>query len=150
MEVFRIALSKFANELRATGLENRWNYKGQKVIYAAASRSLACLECLVHSSGETLLRCFSVMVIHVPDDLYVENIDISKLPEDWNVRSRPAECQKTGAEWVASQRAPLLRVPSAVVRNEYNYVINVSHPSFLKIRLIASEPFLFDKRLKVG
>lgn len=149
MEVFRIALSKFAGELRASGLENRWNYRGQKVIYTAASRSLACLESLVHSSGETLLQRFSVMVIYVPDDLFVESIDTSQLPAGWNVRSRPAKCQKTGSEWVISQRSLLLKVPSAILTNEYNYIINVNHPDFSKIKLIATEPFLFDRRLRI-
>jgi len=148
MEVFRIALSKFAGELKATGFENRWNYKGQKVIYAAASRSLACLECLVHSSGEALSQYFHIMVIHVPDDLDVENVNTSKLPKDWNARARSEACQSIGSDWIVSQGSPLLRVPSAIIRNEYNYIININHPHFSRVKLVATEPFLFDGRLK--
>jgi RES domain-containing protein len=147
MEVYRIALSKYAHELKASGLENLWNFEGQEVIYSAASKSLAFLENLVHNSYEMLSDPYEIMVIYVPDDLHVESLNPGKLPAQWNLQSHPIECKELGSQWLDSCRSPLLKVPSAIVNNEFNYLINVNHPDFPKIRIVGNEPFFFDKRL---
>ena len=68
MEVYRICLAEYAKGLFASGARGRWNVKGSFVIYTAGSRALACLENVVHRSGEGLQSIFKVLVIHVPDD----------------------------------------------------------------------------------
>ena len=148
MEVFRITLAEYANELYASGRSNRWNYKGEKVIYAAASRSLACLENVVHSSGVALSQSFTVMVIYIPDKISIETIAIEQLPKDWNKKARPQTCQSLGSQWINSNASLLLQVPSSIIPDEKNYLINPTHKDFTKVKIIDRQHFYFDQRLR--
>jgi RES domain-containing protein len=148
MECFRITHAQYADTLYASGRAGRWNSEKQSMIYTAASRSLACLENVVHRSGRGLNALFKVMVIYVPDDLYIEILDTHQLPEQWYQSVYVPECRQLGNAWLNSQRSPVLKVPSAIIPNEYNYLLNPLHPDFLKIRLIATENFRFDMRIK--
>ncbi len=147
MEVFRITLAKYAQTLFAPGIPGRWNQQGQEVIYAASSRSLACLENLAHKRGLGLQQNYRTIVIHVPDELPVQQINLKDLPKEWNHSSVCPQCQQIGAAWYEAATTPLLKVPSAVIPYEWNYVIHAHHPDFQKITIISQEPFYFDPRL---
>ena len=148
MIVYRITKATYADRLVASGGVARWNERGQFVIYSAATRALACLENVVHRSGEGLLDVFRVMVIDVPDDLSVETVVIDELPADWFDFHQYATCQRMGGEWLRSGRSAVLRVPSAIIAHEWNYLLNPAHPQFTRIRLLRTEPFVFDPRIK--
>ncbi len=81
MIVYRIIHKKFADKLVASGIENRWNFSGQFVIYTSANRALACLENLVHTNGESLssdlYMCLSILI---PDDATLTRISLEDLP----------------------------------------------------------------------
>lgn len=126
----------------------RWNSGGKRVIYTAENRSLACLENLVHRGGEGLNETFQVMVIHIPDHLSVKTIAETDLPRNWNKSVRCAKCRAIGDQWLAEQDTAVLRVPSALVRNEYNYVLNTLHDEFDAIEIVTTEAFEFDTRLR--
>lgn len=152
MEVFRITLEKYAHELFAPGLAGRWNQKGQFVIYTAASRSLACLENLVHRRGiglqaEDLTFSYIVMVIHVPDTLAISRIESDHLSPNWSENADLSECQKIGSNWYNEARTPILSIPSALVPAERNLVLHTKHLDYSSIQLINAEPFIFDRRL---
>ncbi|WKN45903.1 RES family NAD+ phosphorylase [Tunicatimonas pelagia] len=147
MEVYRITLAKYADQLFAPGLAGRWNRKEQLVIYTAASRSLACLENLVHRRGIGLQQSYQVMAIHVPDQLTVQRIEESDLIPNWRNSIDQSETQLIGSQWYQEARKPVLSVPSAIVPAERNIVINTKHPDFAKVQLIGTEPFAFDPRL---
>ena len=152
MEVFRVTQARYATSLYASGWEGRWNQEGQKVIYTASSRSLACLENLVHRRGRGLLADFKVMVIYLPDDLAHERIELGRLPggslaEGWNRAADVSYCQQLGSAWYRAAHSPVLSVPSAVIPMERNVVINTEHSEYNKIRLIHTESFHFDPRL---
>lgn len=147
MEVFRITKAKYAGQLYASGLEGRWNKKGEEVIYAAHSRSLACLENLVHKSGLGSSVTYRTMVIYIPDELPIHQVSLQELPQGWNEISLNKTCQQLGSRWYAAKDAAVLRVPSAVIPTEFNYVINTRHSNFSQIKLIEAVPFFFDKRL---
>ncbi|WKN45127.1 RES family NAD+ phosphorylase [Tunicatimonas pelagia] len=148
MEVFRIVKAEYANELFASGRTNRWNYTGEKVLYTAASRSLACLENLVHASGEILSEQFTIMVIYIPDDLAVTSVRPNELPSDWFQRARHPSCQAIGSQWFQTENTPILKVPSAIMHQEFNYVLNTQHSDYKKIQLIDQQSFAFDPRFK--
>lgn len=149
MVVYRITKAIYADRLVASGGAARWNERGQFVIYTAATRALACLENVVHRSGEGLLETFRVMVIEVPDELPFDTISIDTLPTDWFDFSQYDMCQQIGGAWLRNGQSVILRVPSAIISNEYNYLLNPAHPDFLRIRLHRTEPFTFDPRIKV-
>ncbi len=148
MLVYRITKALYANQLVASGGAARWNSRGQFVIYTAATRALACLENVVHRSGEGLLDTFRVMVIEVPDTLLIETVSPGALPPDWFDFQQYNRCQQLGGEWLGSRRSAVFRVPSAIVPNEWNYLLNPAHPDFLRITLLRTEPFVFDPRIK--
>lgn len=149
MNVYRITKKKYSNELVSSGLANRWNDKGEDVIYASETRSLACLENIVHRSGLIRSDSYCTMVIYIPDELLFSTINLDDLPDDWNSTELCTRCQQLGSDWFKSKSTALLRVPSAVIPEEYNIVINTKHADFKKIKLITTLPFYFDKRLVV-
>jgi len=147
MELFRIANKDYANELYAPGFSGRWNNAGQKVIYTASSRSLACLEIIVQANRQIKTAQFRTMVVYAPDNSSVQQVNISQLSVEWNQTVFSEECKAIGSEWFLKKKDLLLRVPSAVIPDEFNYVINILHPDFKSIKLVDVLPFYFDKRL---
>ncbi|MEZ0606966.1 RES family NAD+ phosphorylase [Fibrella sp. WM1] len=148
MEVYRITRAVYADRLVASGGVARWNARGRFVIYTAGSRALACLENVVHRSGEGLQALFRVMVIHVPDDVPSQTITPADLPANWADYQNFDVCQQLGERWLTTGQTAVLRVPSVIVPQEWNYLLNPAHPDFARIELLRTEPFLFDPRIK--
>ena len=147
MELFRITKEEFSRTIFAPGFQGRWNRTGEEVIYASWSRSLACLENMVHQNSGQTRRTFRTMVIYVPDQISFKQVNLSDLPNDWNQHSFYKPCQEIGSPWFQKNESLLLRVPSAVIPDEQNFVINTLHPEFFQVKLIDVLPFYFDKRL---
>lgn len=148
MELFRIAKEKYAFDLTPSGSANRWNLKDQQVIYAAGSRSLATLELAVHRSSITLNHPYRLMVLSVPDDdQFVLQVKTSMLPENWRSIAAYGSLQQIGSRWYQDKSSLLLKIPSAVIPMEYNYIINTLHPDFDWVKLIRSESYFWDDRL---
>jgi RES domain-containing protein len=147
MLAYRIVREKYASDINmVSGFRNRWNDDGQYVLYTTGSRALACLENLVHRSALGMHHFFKTMVINVPDDLLVIGIDPDTLPANWRKTYCP-ECLLIGAMWYSENQSPVLKVPSSIIPEEYNYILNTRHPDFSKITLLGTEDFLFDERL---
>lgn len=146
MLLYRIVREKYSHDLSASGYRNRWNDDGQYVIYTSDSRSLACLENLVHRSNSGNNALFRVMVISLPDDLAVYTITEDQLPGNWK-DDFCEECLSIGMLWYTDNKYPVLKVPTTIIPNEWNYVLNTRHPDFGKISLVRTEDFAFDKRL---
>lgn len=148
MEVYRICLEQYSKELFASGNRNRWNSRGNFVIYTAGSRALACLENVVHRSGEGLRDLFKIVVIEIPNQVLIESISIDDLPAHWKKTSSYSLCQPLGDAWYEKKTSAVLRVPSSIIAYEFNYVLNTRHADFSKIRIIRHEEFDFDLRIK--
>jgi RES domain-containing protein len=146
MIVFRITTIKYADRIQASGVSARWNKAGQRVIYTSESRSLACLENIVHRSAARLEGLYKTLVIDIPDDLKIEIKDEKTLPAGWNITGNYRICQETGSVWFSSAKTAILKVPSVLVPQENNYILNTQHPDFSRIRLVEAEEFYFDSR----
>jgi RES domain-containing protein len=149
MEVFRISKEAYSSALTSSGTANRWNEKGQQVIYAGSSRSLSSLELIVHKGAVVPSESYRVMVISIADDdqLY-KQIHTNDLPSNWRTFDAYSKLQKIGSDWIAGQKSLVLKVPSAVIPFEYNYIINTEHPKFLsKVKLVRTEAYFWDSRL---
>ena len=147
MELYRITTAKWAGELSGSGYPARWNSKGIFVIYTASSRALACLENLVHRSGEGLNGNFKITVINVPEDASSKQISVDDLPDMWFKRNGFTICRKLGDEWIKNGNSLLLRVPSSIIRDETNVLINPNHPEFGTVAVKEICDFEFDDRL---
>ena len=147
MLVYRIVLEKYAS-LYASGVEGRWNSSGAKVLYTASSRALACLENVVHRSGEGLNDLFRTLVIDIPSSERIEKITQKDLPQNWQQFNMEYVCRQVGDDWFYRQESLVLQVPSIIIPNEFNYIINAQHKNFKKVKLKLIEPFIFDTRIK--
>ena len=117
------------------------------MIYTAASRALACLESVVHRSRRGIIGEYKVMLIEIPSQLKIEKISFEDLPENWFTYQHLEICNKIGDRWLRKKNSGVLKVPSAIILNEFNYLINPEHPDFKKIKLSRIEDFRFDPRI---
>ena len=154
MRVWRICKERFATTAfdgeGAFRDGGRWNSEGVRVVYVAGSAALATLEVLVHVSEPDDLHRIPYVLIPVDfePDLVSEP---SALPQGWHEDPPPVDAAAVGDQWVESQVSVLLKVPSAVIRSEFNYLINPLHPRFGELVIGPPEPFRFDSRLlKLG
>ncbi|WP_018615717.1 RES family NAD+ phosphorylase [Segetibacter koreensis] len=148
MVVFRITHKNYSNQLFASGLKGRWNGAGNKVIYCAESIPLAFLENMIRRQGVGFNHDFKIMVIEIPDDLPVTSISVNDLKEGWRDFKDYSLCQPLGDKWYAECKTSLLKVPSAVLPECYNYVINTEHTDFKKIKLVETTDLIPDKRIE--
>ncbi len=149
MEVFRIYHEKYSNRLTSSGSANRWNLQGQLVIYTGSSRSLSTLELVVHRNMIVPTFQYKVMVISVADEEnLIKHVRLADLPADWRSLNAYSKLQRLGSEWYQRQETLILKVPSAIISQEYNYVINTEHPAFSsKVQLVRTEDYFWDNRL---
>ena len=148
MNVFRITTEKWAGNLRGSGFAARWNSNGIYTCYSASSRALACLEMVVHLNADRLKTPFKLTVINIPDELEIKTLDMSSLPEYWSDHDNYPICQKIGDNWIQEFESCVLRVPSAIIKNEFNYLINHQHQDCKKLTIVEVEDFEFDLRIK--
>jgi RES domain-containing protein len=149
MILYRIAKCNYAGDLTGTGARlygGRWNSVGKPMVYLASSRALAVLEVLVHLSPTMFPGGFCIAEIEVPDDS-IQSISINELPVNWQDISPPMALKKVGDSFLKQQSKLLMKVPSAIVAEEYNYLLNPLHPDILKVKLLKQLPFNFDERL---
>lgn len=124
----------------------RWNSPGHRVVYTAGHASLGVLEMLVHLHETRALARYALLRARVPDRL-VEVLDRGRLPAGWNASPAPAGLQEIGDRWLAAGRSLALRVPSAVVPEECNYLLNPAHREFRRVAIGAPRAFALDPRL---
>jgi RES domain-containing protein len=123
----------------------RWNSAGIAVVYTSGTLSLALVEVLVHiPSG--ILPAYSAVRVDF-DESMVTAVERGELPANWRDHPPPPETRVIGDRWIADGNSAVLMVPSVVVPNEFNYVLNPLHPAFADIRIGDPMPFPFDPRL---
>lgn len=123
----------------------RWHQKGTPVAYASESPSLALLEVLVHDDNRELL---DFDYVAVPLTFGEEHLEVlGDLPDGWNGWPWPPQTQRIGTRWQREGRSVVLRVPSAVVPAQSNYLVNPEHPDFGELEVGTARPFPVDERL---
>jgi RES domain-containing protein len=148
MLVYRIILSKYSRKLIASGRAARWNPNDVEMIYAASSRSLACLENVVHRSIPSLTLAFDVLTIEIPHHLKIKKVPLKDLPADWKDYDRVYLTQRIGEKWINDEETAVLQVPSSIESEEVNYLLNPKHADFGEIKIVKRAPFIFDSRIK--
>jgi RES domain-containing protein len=149
MRVFRLSRKKYANELSGKGAAksgNRWNSKGTEIIYTAESRALAMAEVIVHLSLAILPSDYMMLEIQIPNHMRIEGIPIGDVKEGWDSHPPKKHTKLIGDDFVRENDYPVLKVPSAVVPGDFNYLINPHHKSSKEIKVIEATPFPFDER----
>ena len=125
----------------------RWNIKGVPVVYLAESLALASLEIIIHLPGDELLQKYVRIPVKFSPKL-VSEVDVTGLSEGWDSDPAPASTKLVGNRWAKDQKSVVLKVPSAIIPEEYNYLINPLHPDFKKHSIGSPVAYFFDTRLK--
>ncbi|RZJ65659.1 MAG: RES domain-containing protein [Flavobacterium sp.] len=150
MEVFRLQNRKYPIELSGKGaamIGARWNSKGTEVIYTAQNRALAMAEVAVHLTMAMLPSKFCMISVNIPDSIAIKTVKTSELPKGWNSFPEMSGTQKLGDKWLFDGEFCVIKVPSAVVKGEFNFLINPRHKDFRRIKITHEEDFPFDKRI---
>ena len=129
--------------------EGRWHTRGQPIVYCAPNSGTALIEWIVHLelSPEVIPERIPYLIVDLPDDLDLER-HAAVLPEDW--KANVAVTRDIGDEWLASRRTAALLVPSAVVPETINVLINPLHPDAARITVVRNFEDPFDPRLLPG
>lgn len=155
MRVYRIAKAKHSS----TGAEMvsgegglrgsaRWHTKGRPIVYTATSQALATLEIAVNLNRPRVIPSYRILEVQVPDDLVI-TVNEADLPDGWDRKDdEPLIARTIGDHWLASQASAALRIPSSVIPQEYNVLLNPAHPEFSKITYDDPLDFPFDPRIK--
>lgn len=149
MLVYRIVHKKYSKSLSVSGMEGRWNAEGNKVIYSAESIALAFLENMIRRQGVGFNNDFKIMIIQVPDDIIISIINDKELKPGWRRMDNYFQCRQLGNKWYEDGETLLLRVPSAVLPEEFNFVINTVHEEYKKIKLIEVTSLVPDERIEI-
>jgi RES domain-containing protein len=150
MIVFRLSKSKYSNDLSGSGAEKtggRWNNKGKPLIYTSSSRALCVTEIAVHTPLGIVPKDYELISLEIPDGVGILEIRISELPSNWKSFPHANSTRICGDSFIATGKYLVLKVPSAVVQGDFNYLINPKHADSSKIRIINIERFQFDERL---
>lgn len=139
MRVVRLSKRKYQvlDGFGAALTGGRWNSPSRRLVYTASSSALAVLEYLVHL--EELPQDLILSFVDIPDSLEIEEVE-------W-VPADPHASQQMGDEWLASLSSPVLRVPSVIAPDSFNYLLNPSHSRFGEISVSKTSLFAFDGRL---
>ena len=124
----------------------RWNSPGVPMVYTAATLSLAALELLVHLNDRRHLAGYQQCAAHF-ESHQVTVVEGTALPEDWRKYPAPEALRQIGGRWAEELATPVLRVPSAVVPQEGNFLLNPLHPAFRELVFNPPGPLSLDSRL---
>jgi len=150
MIVYRLSQSRYAADLSGKGAEisgGRWNSKGTPIIYAAESRALCIAELAMHLPLGLVPKNYSFVSFKIPDSIPAMELSIKQLPKNWNEYPHPNETQDIGDQFVKENKYLVMQVPSVVVYEEHNYLINPRHPLMKKIVVSDLVEFKFNERL---
>lgn len=125
----------------------RWNHPGQPVVYASGSLSLAALEYFVNLDTDLTPPDLVSVRIDIPDEVDLTAVAVEDLPRSWRRSPGPPALQELGTHWSLTGETAVLIVPSAVVPQESNYLLNPRHPEFARIVIGEPDPFHFDSRM---
>jgi len=147
---WRICRRRYAAEA-ATGegarlYGGRWNSRGVRVVYASTSLALAAIETFVNLDPNLQPKDLVSIEGEIPAALEIGKLDLKTLPANWH-ESRDESLCHFGDRWITKGKTASLLVPSAAIRDEWNFILNPVHHAFLKIKWQRFVKFEFDLRM---
>jgi RES domain-containing protein len=151
MELYRISQEIFADDLSGNGARlfgGRWNSEGLFAVYTSSSRSLALLEILAHTPAKMLdSKIYILITFQVPDNIKLQEIPVSVLTTGWDAPDTRPVTKKLGDKFLRSKSGLLLSVPSVLVPEEKNIVLNPLHTAMHKVKIVHKRQIHFDGRV---
>lgn len=154
MKIWRICRAVHAAEAfsgdGARRFGGRWNARGVAMVYSSSSLSLAALELFVHLEPSQAPSDLVAVAAELPEGEPGQEFLARDLPADWWTHSALPRLRALGGAWIKACSSLALSVPSAVVRQERNVLLNPLHPRIAELKIAPPEPFLFDERMFRG
>ena len=126
----------------------RWNRAGTALVYASTSRALACLETVVHLAADGLPLNRYLVAVSVPAAAWAAAAEPDPAALiGWDAEPAGKVSLEWGTAWAGSRRSLLARVPSVVVPEEANVLVNPMHPDAAEVRAMKVRRWLYDARL---
>ena len=150
MNLFRLSRRAYAADLSGYGAKlygGRWNSPGVAMLYTSDSRALAYAETMIHLQPGRYPKDYMLVTLEIPDTMDMQELTLTQLPANWRSFPHPASTRQIGDAFIRAGDYLLLRVPSAVVPGDFNYLLNPGHPAFHNVHVRHIEPFAFDLRL---
>jgi RES domain-containing protein len=145
-------ISNYADLLGIGGMEAsaRWHTAGRPIVYLAESPSSALLEILVHLETDEDDRpdTYQILKVEAPDDISVNRVSLTSLPGDW--KNNEEATREIGDAWLEKSGSALMRVPSVIMPETYNWLLNPRHADAKKVVILHTEKHLYDSRLFKG
>jgi RES domain-containing protein len=150
MRFWRICRLRYAAEA-ASGegarlYGGRWNSRGVRMVYASSSLALAAIETFVNLEPNLQPEDLVSIEGEVPETLRLDRLDPKLLPSGW-FKTRDESLRAYGDEWIREGKTVGLIVPSAVIRGEWNLLLNPAHRDFRRVKFSEPQPFVFDARM---
>jgi RES domain-containing protein len=142
--VYRAQLFSGEGGIFASG---RWTPRGRPVVYTSASISLAVLEYTVSYRRRGWVPATVLGRATISSGIRVQTVSAKDLHANWYAADPPVELQQIGGEWLERGETAVLKVPSAIVVEEWNYLLNPLHADFGKLKFSAPKVFNFDRRV---
>lgn len=146
--VYRISSCNHVRDLSGEGAflyGGRWNNPGTRLLYTAESSALAMLEALAHITMLPLPSAYCMIRLSIPDD--IASLDVVQLPANWKQQPPPDELRQWGDAFIREGRYLALKVPSVLVPDNFNFLINPKHELFARVKQVAVTNIYFDQRL---
>lgn len=147
MKVYRISNREYTEHLNGEGayrVGGRWNSKGVRMVYTSTSIALSSLEVLVHTDGLPIPNGMILLTFEVPNK-YIQLLE--NPPLNWNEIPPKGAAKIVGDKFISSNRILGLKVPSAIIPEEYNVLFNPLHLHMDKVELVSQRDYAFDGRL---
>jgi len=149
MIVYRLSKEPFNHDLSGKSAElagGRWNSMGIPILYTSKNRSLCTAEIAVHTPLGIVPKEYYLITIEINLET-LEEIKLQDLPDNWKSSPSIPKTKEIGDHFIKKNASLVLKVPSAVVQEEYNYLVNPNHVLFSQVKILEIEPFKFDIRL---
>ena len=150
MKIYRIAREQYIEDLTGEGARlygGRWNKKGDPMVYFSRYLSLCALEILVHLETRLIPEDYYYMEAEIKEEQYTTIAHPEKIIKGWNATTVTAATQQYGSDWLDSASSLGLQIPSVILPQETNLLINPKHPKMSNLKIIRTAPLLFDSRL---
>ncbi len=151
MIVYRVGKKQYSTDLLGEGARlfgGRWNFAGRACLYTSESRALALLEFSVNLNALEIPNLLCFTVIEIPEDNIYE-VKLNELPDGWNTFPVTSLTQFFGTNLFLNSNKSIIKIPSAIIANEWNYILNPNHINSNKNKIIAIEDFVYDSRIKL-
>ena len=150
MTVYRIAKWQYLEDLSGQGARRyggRWNQEGTDMLYTSSHLSLAVLELLANQVRRLVDDTYGFICLEIPETLSLRAIYNDDLEKHWRISQYSDLTVRIGTKWIETQESLALVVPSAVLCQENNVLINPNHPSFSQIKINETGPLDLDGRI---